>query len=180
MVPSYPQQTTTSAKILNTKAKSMAFKGREKTRLKNKGDCAAGDVINLDTTSHQPLSPAVPLPRPSHLNCSLLPSDLNILLNGKWLNDVIINEGQRLIKQEYPHVQGFQDVALGHTMAFSIEPGEFVQVLYAVGHWVTISTIGCGPAEVDIYDSGSRVLNNKLQQQIAALLCTKHDIITVR
>ncbi len=105
---------------------------------------------------------------------------MKILLGGKWCNDNMINEGQRLVKQEYPHVEGFQDVALVHTKGFSVEPGEFVQVLYAVGHWVTISTIGCDPAEVDVYNSGGRVLNNKLQQQIAALLRTSHDVITVR
>ena len=40
--------------------------------------------------------------------------------------------------------------------------------------------IGFSPAEVEIYDSGFPILSGLLQQQIAALLCTKHDAITVR
>ncbi len=149
----------------------MAFKKRLTLRSEENG--AAKDIINLNMTTQSPLPFVPPLTSPLPTHSSF------ILLEGKWLNDVIINEGQRLIKQdkqEHPHVQGFQDVALGHTMAFSVEPGEFVQVLYAVGHWITISTIGCGPAEVDIYDSGARVLNNKLQQQIAALLRHHHSM----
>ncbi len=147
-------------------------------QLKKKGNCTVKDIISLDATTTLLPTPLTSFSR--YPRSSLVLSDMKILLEGKWLNDNIINKGQRLIKQEYPHVEGFQDVALAHTMGFSVEPGEFVQVLYAVGHWVTISTIGCDPAEVDVFYSGGRVLNNKLRQQIAALLCTSHDVITVK
>lgn len=155
----------------------MARKRRETLRLKKKGENVVAENIDvdaafnlnadLDATSAPQSSPAL-LQRYEHL------------LKGEWLNDSMINEGQRLIQQEFPHLQGLQDVALGHTMAFSVERGEFVQILHAGGHWVTISTIGCGPAEVDIYDSSSPQLTSLLQQQIAALLCTTEKAITVR
>ncbi len=51
--------------------------------------------------------------------------------------------------------------------------GEFVQILHTGrGHWVTVSTIGCQQAEVDIFDSASPALNSCLENQIAALLHT--------
>ena len=62
--------------------------------------------------------------------------------------------------------------------------GEFVQVLYdGQAHWVTISTIGCQQAEVDVFDSlfiETKELSKELQSQIAALLHTDQDVITVR
>lgn len=58
---------------------------------------------------------------------------------------------------------------------------DFVQILHTGrGHWVTISTIGCSEAEVDIFDSARPALNSSLENQIAALLHTKQDAITVR
>lgn len=107
-----------------------------------------------------------------------------LVSTGNWLNDDIINQWQRLLKKEFSHVNGLQDVLLVHNMGFTVETGEFVQVLYVDCHWVTISTIGCGPAEVDIFDSGTCTpmskLNPLLEQQIAAILCTQHNAITVR
>ena len=62
--------------------------------------------------------------------------------------------------------------------------GEFIQVLHnGQGHWVTISTIRCQQAEVDVFDSlfaDERELNKQLQSQIAALLHADQDVITVR
>ena len=80
----------------------------------------------------------------------------------------------------YPYIQGLQNVALGHTLAFDVIQGEFIQVLHnGQGHWVTISTIGCQQAEVDVFDSlfaDERELNKQLQSQIAALLHTDQDV----
>ena len=105
----------------------------------------------------------------------------SLVSTGNWLNDDIINQWQRLLKKEFPHVNGLQDILLAHNMGFTVETGEFVQVLYVDCHWVTISTIGCGPAEVNIFDSGTMSkLNPLLEQQIAAILCTEHNAITVR
>ena len=91
-----------------------------------------------------------------------------------------MNAAQRLIQAAHPRVKGLQ-VALGHTLAFNIIQEEFVQVLHTgAGHWVAVSTTGCGPDEVGVFDSMSFYLSGALERQIAALLCTKHDVITVR
>ena len=40
--------------------------------------------------------------------------------------------------------------------------------------------IGCGSAEVDVFDSMSPVISSSLQNQVATLLCSKSSIITLR
>jgi len=112
---------------------------------------------------------------------NLTVDDEKVLLNGEWLSDTLVNTGQKLIQQAHPHVHGLQDVVLGHTLAFDVMKGEFVQVLHSgKGHWVTVSTIGCQTAEIDVFDSMCLALTGTLQRQIAALLCTQQDVITVR
>ena len=70
------------------------------------------------------------------------------------------------------------------TLAFDVMQGEFVQVLHTgQAHWVTISTIGCQQAEVDVFDSmftETKEMNEELQSQIASLLHTDQNVITVR
>ena len=121
-LPSPSQQTSTSAKVVNSKAKAMASKRREILRLKGKGNddelTTDATVIDLDATSN--LDASQPLPPPSPLLHE------QVLLQGEWLNDAIINKGQNLIRQEFPHIQGLQDISLGHTMAFFVEPREFM------------------------------------------------------
>ena len=47
-------------------------------------------------------------------------------------------------------------------------------------HWVVVSTIGCGPAEVDIFVRLPPALTGSLRRQIAALLSTQQSVIRVR
>ena len=44
--------------------------------------------------------------------------DKELIINGKWLNDNLVNGGQQLLVNKLPHLNGFQNVALGHTLAF--------------------------------------------------------------
>ena len=59
-----------------------------------------------------------------------------------WMTDTIINAAQILIKQQFPHIQSLQDVALGQAMSFHVQMGEFLQIIYYNNHWFTISSIG--------------------------------------
>ena len=104
-----------------------------------------------------------------------------MLLGGDWLNDNLINASQCLIKSQYPHISGLQDVILGPTLAFSICPDEFIQILNTGhGHWVTVSTIGCTKGEILIYDSLPPAMTPKLRNQIACLLCTSESVINAK
>ena len=65
------------------------------------------------------------------LDLGLDSSDEKILLSStSWLTDTIINAAQTLLKNKYPAVRGLQDVSHGLNMSFSIERGEFVQILH--------------------------------------------------
>jgi len=97
------------------------------------------------------------------------------------VNDDLINKAQELLKREFPYVGGLQPVALGMTMAFSIEPGEFVQILHTGhGHWITISTIGCIHPEVQVYDSLVPAPTSNLFRQVATLLATANTSISLK
>ena len=103
-----------------------------------------------------------------------------MLLNGGWLNDKIIEAGQKLIKEAFPAIAGLQQVNLGQTLAFDVVKEEFVQVLHTgFGHWLTISTIGCKEGSVDVFDSMAPALNSQLELQIAAILHSQRKKITV-
>ena len=57
-------------------------------------------------------------------------------------------------KAKYPHISGLQSLVLAEKFAFIPQPDEFVQILnVSSNHWILISTIGCPPATVNVYDS---------------------------
>ena len=79
------------------------------------------------------------------------------------------------MRNAYPHIRGLEDTSLGETLAFTIQRGEFVQVLNVSGcHWITISTIGCQQGVVNVYDSiPSCSVPLRTKEQIAAIICTQ-------
>ena len=81
-------------------------------------------------------------------------SDRQSLLAGEWLTDAIINCAQTLLKRSYPIMGGLQMTTLGNTLAYTIERGEFVQILnIRQNHWITVTNIGCSANHYNIYDS---------------------------
>lgn len=73
-------------------------------------------------------------------NLKLTEQDKMILLDPVgWLNDLIINAAQRLLKKQFQALGRLQDVV----MNFSIQSGnrDFVQILHSNDHWVTVSFI---------------------------------------
>ena len=159
----------------NIGAKVMAMKKRrEKVYVAEE---SLVEVFDVDTEAANTTTSAQP--QPWVLGLTL--DDEQILINGDWLTDSLISAGQQLIQQTFPHIRGLQDVSLAHTLAFNVEQGEFIQVLHnGHDHWVMVSTIGCGPAEVDIFDSLPPTLTGSLERQIAAILASEQDSIRVR
>ena len=53
----------------------------------------------------------------------------------EWLNERLINAGQVMIKEKFPHEFGLQDVGKSDTGTFD---GNFVQILNCHNtHWIT-------------------------------------------
>ena len=114
----------------------------------------------------------------SYVQCACLPFCRKILESSlKWLTDNIINATQELLRRKYL-VLGLQSTLLSHTLAFDVMREEFVQVLHSGGsHWLTVSTIGCPPSTVKVYDSFYSELPAQMKEQICALLASQEPVI---
>ena len=89
-----------------------------------------------------------------------------------WMSDSIINAAQKLLKRQFPSLNGLQDVTLGNVMSYRIQTKEFLQILHSSNHWLTISTIGVQHPSVQVYDSLYDSIPVMVKAQIASLLCT--------
>ena len=108
----------------------------------------------------------------------LYSTDHLALVGCEWINDRLINAGQRLLKEAYPCIGNLGQLIQG----YEPETCEFVQVLHvASSHWVTISTIGCSLGEVNMSDSlMPKDLPDWAQKQIACILCTREKTLQVK
>ena len=86
---------------------------------------------------------------------TLFQSDVDILESPRaWLNERLINVGQALMKEKFPHVSGLQDVGRNDTSTFEEEVGCFVQILNCCNsHWICATNINCKSNEVHVFDS---------------------------
>ena len=84
-----------------------------------------------------------------------------------------------LRKQYRSRVSGLQDVVKAQNLSMDVEPNEFVQILNKPdSHWFTISTIGCQPGVVNVFDSATKYTTKRNREEIAALLHTSEHSIT--
>ena len=102
------------------------------------------------------------------------------LLAGKWLSDVHIHAAQLLMKK-VSDVKGLQNPVLGQNLTFKAAEGDMVQVLHSGGdHWLTVSTVGTKATNVvRVYDRLGTPLSSQTKKQIASLMRTKDDSITI-
>ena len=90
----------------------------------------------------------------------------------RWLTGDIIQSAQVLIKQVNPALEGLQRPILGRVGNFDVVSGEFVQILHTGSdHWVCVSSIGCQPGLVNLYDSLYHdVISQEIEEQTNDLL----------
>ena len=71
-----------------------------------------------------------------------------------WLDGAIIHSAQVLLQKIIRLIEGFQRLMLGPVRNFSVVSVEFVQLLHTgQDHWVCVSSVGCPPGTVQLYDS---------------------------
>ena len=82
-------------------------------------------------------------------------SDYHTILSPTgWLTGDIIHQAQVLLQKANSAIEGFQRPTLGPVRNFNVVSGEFVQILLTgSNHWVCVSSIGCLPGHVNLYDS---------------------------
>ncbi len=98
-----------------------------------------------------------------------------------WLDDIIVNHAQQLLRQEFPQQRGLQNTLLSQGCKFSVSRTNSIQTHHigSRNHWVTTSSNKTG--DVTLYDSlrhGSD-LSNDLKQQIAYMYKTDEPQMTV-
>ena len=75
--------------------------------------------------------------------------DISLILKGNMLNNTVIQFFQSL----FDGINGLQDPLLGQHPSFKLARNLFFQILHdGRCHWVTVSTFGCNPGEVNYYD----------------------------
>ena len=74
-----------------------------------------------------------------------------------------------------------QDSLLGQRLSFKVARNPFIQILHDERcHWVTVSTFGCDPGEINYYDSLFKgKITDSVKKQICNLLHLKEKKIKV-
>ena len=158
-LPQPPQTSITTKKRRNAAAYSRDAKRRRRT------ESSQNEPYDVDT--HVPQQP------PFHFwkkEYSLTDGDRQIVSDAeRWLNDKLIDAGQKMLLKQYgDRVSGLQDVIKSRTLLMDIEPSEFVQILNKSDcHWFTVSTIGCKPGVVNVYDSATKYTTQRNKEEIA-------------
>ena len=101
---------------------------------------------------------------------------------GEWLCDEVINAGQLLLKSQHPNIGGFQSTLLANVLAMDPQRNkEFIQILNVRNnHWIIISTFGCPPSTIDVYDSMHLRLSTHLKKLVADLMQSPSKEIVIR
>lgn len=114
----------------------------------------------------------------------LTENEKRIILDGGWINDVVIHAAELLMKnlRVLPEIGSLQNPTLGQRLQFEVfNHKENVQILHSNGnHWVTVSTVGASPSTVLVYDSLYDSLPWETKEQIASLLYTKNPSFTLK
>ena len=99
-----------------------------------------------------------------------------------WLTDNTVFAAEQLLNQQHP-LSGLQDPCLQQVRTFAIQGNnEFVQCLIVGGnHWITISSVGCNPGTINVYDSmNCNKLTSNLKGIVADLLHTSNKKFIVQ
>ena len=100
-------------------------------------------------------------------------SDYQIILDPLgWLNCDMIHMAQVLLHEAKPSIEGLQRPTLGPARNFDVVSAEFIQILHTGNdHWVCISSIGCVPGYVNLYDSlFNDIISEEVEDQRSDLL----------
>lgn len=163
--PASPAATKTEPKVC---VRKLMLKRRQKKRaLCGQNSSVPSYICVDDYVSTQP-PPKQWIPA-----LDLLDSDKIALMDrSDWITDSIVDAAQSLIGELCP-IGGLQKVCCGMSMAFTVEPTEFIQILCTgYNHWILISTLGTVHPTVMVYDSLYCTVNSFVERQIATLLNT--------
>ena len=104
-----------------------------------------------------------------------------ILLSPRaWLDDELINAAQSMLKQQHPLMGGLQSPVLGDHLAMTPPDSEFVQVIIVNGdHWIAVSTVGCQPSTIKVFDSLGGRLPKRSLKLVADLMQSQEKQLSI-
>ena len=136
----------------------------------NEDDIIIGDIVENDN-----LFP-IPTPLPHDLN---KPIELELtweqLRNGEWLTDIEINAYMRLLKTEFPHINGLEMTNYFTNDRFFVpnKTRDWVRILYSNNHWTCLASGINNDDDISVFDSMSRKnVEETLGDQVARMLPT--------
>ena len=84
----------------------------------------------------------------------LTENDKQIIQSGKELTDNHVNFAQKLLKTQYPGLNGVKSTLLLTRLDPLSCTHNYMQIVFTRGnHWFVIATLGCLPGHVTVYDS---------------------------
>ncbi|XP_070550353.1 uncharacterized protein [Ptychodera flava] len=145
-------------------------------------DNKEAELIYVKTTTKQrnPEKMKVKRAMGNHQNLDLMVRDIET--PGQWLTDSAINHSQALLQEQFPAVDGLQDVGVITAGVFVGTPDyPFVQILNIHrNHWITISNFNCQEGTVKVYDSMASSLDGNAERAIAWMLYTSRKKMTIQ
>ena len=98
----------------------------------------------------------------------------------EWIDDDLIHAGQTLLQNQHPYMGGLQKPALSAQFAMEPNAGEFIQILcIRNNHWICVSTVGCQPSTINVFDSMYGFLDRQMKKLIADIMQTREKQIKV-
>ena len=71
-----------------------------------------------------------------------------------WLNDSVITASQKLLLQNFPHIEGLQPPTLQQVRGVQVHREEVVQIINLDNrHWCVVSNSSCSQGEVNVHDT---------------------------
>ena len=89
-----------------------------------------------------------------------------------WQDCNIVHQVHVYLSEINLSIRGFQRPTLGPCKNFDVITGEFIQILHTGNyHWVCVSSIGCLPGMINLYDSlDHNVFKDEIEEQVKDLV----------
>ena len=109
-------------------------------------------------------------------NLDLGTKEKDIIVNGQWLNDKVIQAAQTILRQQFPNVGGLQSSVLVESGMGDVMRENSVQIMHKNSHWFCIST-NDDKSRVCVYDSLYTSVPTSTSDIILSLIRSSADVV---
>ena len=99
------------------------------------------------------------------------------IIMGKQLTDLEIDYAQRLLKSQFPHLNGLQSTLIQQKACLEADQvNEKIQIVFCNNrqHWKVATTVACNDGEVKVYDSIFSYLDKESLRTVMNLFSTEN------